>query len=51
MLPESKSGRQQDRHRINMDEDYEVRYWAEKFGASAEELRKAVQAAGPATSP
>jgi uncharacterized protein DUF3606 len=42
----SKRG-QQDRDRINMEEDYEVRYWAEKFGVSGEELRKAVQAAGP----
>ena len=38
---------QQDRTRINMSEDYEVRYWTEKFKVSREELQKAVDAAGP----
>ena len=33
--------------RINVDQDYEVRYWSEKFGVSRDELRKAVQDAGP----
>lgn len=36
----------QDRTRINLSEDYEVRYWTEKFGVSKEELEKAVHAAG-----
>jgi hypothetical protein len=36
----------QDRSRINTSEDYEVRYWADKFGVSAEELREAVRASG-----
>lgn len=35
-----------DRDRINMNQDHEVRYWSQKFGVSADELRKAVQAAG-----
>jgi len=36
----------QDRSRINTSEDYEVRYWSEKFGISAEELKEAVKASG-----
>ena len=35
-----------DRARINVNEDYELRYWSEKFGCSPEQLRAAVQAAG-----
>jgi Protein of unknown function (DUF3606) len=33
--------------RINVDQDYELRYWSEKLGVSLDELRKAVQDAGP----
>jgi hypothetical protein len=36
-----------DRERINVNEDYELRYWTEKFGVSAEKLRAAVSAVGP----
>src|SRR5207302_9190310 len=36
-----------DRDRINIEEDFEVRDWAKHFGVSEEELRKAVEAAGP----
>lgn len=36
----------QDRARINLDEDYEVRDWAKKFGVTPEALRKAVAAVG-----
>jgi hypothetical protein len=36
----------QDRSRINMSEDYEVRYWSKKFGVSAEELKAAVKKVG-----
>jgi hypothetical protein len=36
----------QDRTRISLSEDYEVRDWAQKFGVTPEELRAAVQAAG-----
>jgi hypothetical protein len=35
-----------DRNRINVNEDYEVRYWSEKFGVSEEQLRAAVARAG-----
>jgi hypothetical protein len=37
----------QDRDRININEDYEVQYWSQKFGVSKEELATAVDAAGP----
>ena len=36
----------QDRTRINVNQDYELRDWAKKFGVSEEELKKAVQAVG-----
>jgi hypothetical protein len=35
-----------DRKRINVNEDYELRDWAKKFGVSPEALKEAVQAAG-----
>jgi hypothetical protein len=38
---------QQDRSRINMSQEHEVRYWTEKFGCTAEELRKIVAEVGP----
>ena len=36
----------QDRSRINMNEEWEVRYWTKELGVSEEQLRKAVQTAG-----
>jgi uncharacterized protein DUF3606 len=36
----------QDRARINMGEDSEVRYWAEALGVSKERLAEAVTKAG-----
>lgn len=33
--------------RINLDQDHELAYWSEKLGVSREQLRDAVQAAGP----
>ena len=41
----SKTGKQ-DRERINVNEDYELRDWSKKFEVSKEELRKAVQSVG-----
>ncbi len=35
-----------DASRINLNEDYERRYWAEAFGVSERRLREAVQAVG-----
>ena len=37
---------QADRLRINMSEDYEVRYWTQKWNVSREELAAAVHEAG-----
>ncbi len=36
----------QDSSRIALGEDYEVRYWTEKFGVSKDRLEEAVKAAG-----
>jgi hypothetical protein len=35
-----------DRERINVNEDYELKYWTKKFGVSAAQLKAAVSAAG-----
>lgn len=35
-----------DRDRINVNEDYELRYWTEALGVGVEELREAVKAVG-----
>jgi hypothetical protein len=36
----------QDRKRINVHEDYELRDWSQKFGVTANELKAAVRAVG-----
>jgi hypothetical protein len=36
----------QDRARINVNEEHEVRYWTKKWNVSADELKKAVEAVG-----
>lgn len=36
----------QDRSRISMSEDYEVRYWTKALGVSTEELQKLVDKHG-----
>jgi hypothetical protein len=37
---------QPDRSKINMHEDYEVKYWTKSLGVSREELQKAVDKVG-----
>ena len=37
---------QPDRSRINMDEDYEIKYWIKHLGVSREELQRAVDKVG-----
>ena len=37
---------QPDRSKINMSEDYEVRYWTKHLGVSREELRRAIDKVG-----
>ena len=41
----SKTGGQ-DRKRISLSEDYEVRDWAKKFNVTSEQLKAAVRAVG-----
>lgn len=36
----------QDASRISMSEEYEVRYWTDKFGVSRDRLQQAVDAVG-----
>ena len=36
----------QDRSRVNTEQDYERRYWAKEFGATEDELKRAVQRVG-----
>lgn len=36
----------QDRARVNVNEDHEVRYWCGKFGCTEDELRAAVDRVG-----
>jgi hypothetical protein len=38
---------QQDRSRINMEQEHEVRYWSQKLGISSDELRRVVGEVGP----
>jgi hypothetical protein len=35
-----------DREKINIHENYEVEYWANKFGVTANRLREAVEKVG-----
>jgi hypothetical protein len=46
-MSDDKSKVAADRKRINVNEDYELRYWTEKFGVSAEDLKRAVERVGP----
>lgn len=46
MADDRKDRGPQDRARINLSEDYEVRYWMKKFGVSRAELERAVAKAG-----
>jgi len=46
-MPDNKSlSGGQDRKRINVNEDHEVRDWAKKFDISPEKLKEAVAAVG-----
>ena len=37
----------QNRRRVNINEDYELKYWTKKFGVSESELKAAVAKVGP----
>jgi hypothetical protein len=41
----------QDRTRINVNQDYELRDWAKKFGITRDELKEEVRAAGSDRAP
>ena len=49
MSDDKKNTGSPDRDRINVNEDYELRYWTTTLGVSAEELRAAVAEVGPTT--
>jgi len=46
-MSDDKSKTAADRRRIDVSEDYECRYWSEKFGVSADELKRVVGRVGP----
>ena len=46
MADDKKQTGGQDRARISLSEDYEVRDWSRKFGVTPEQLRAAVEAVG-----
>ncbi|UPG87646.1 DUF3606 domain-containing protein [Luteibacter aegosomatis] len=49
-MSDSKSNRgAADRERINVNEDYEVRYWTQQLGISESRLREVVERVGPMT--
>lgn len=37
----------QDRSRINIEEEWEVRYWSQKLGVTPQQLKDAVKTVGP----
>ena len=45
-MPDDKSRTAADRKRINVHEDYELRYWSQKFGVSHDRLKTAVKKVG-----
>lgn len=46
MTDDTKKRGPADRTRVNVHEDYEVRYWTEKFGCTKAQLAAAVKAVG-----
>lgn len=47
MADDLKQTGRQDDQRINIDQDHEMNYWSKELGVSREELRRAVEQAGP----
>jgi 3-oxoacyl-[acyl-carrier-protein] synthase III len=43
---QSRQRDQRDRSKINMHEDFEVKYWTKELGVSRDELQKAVDKVG-----
>ncbi|RYG86498.1 MAG: DUF3606 domain-containing protein [Alphaproteobacteria bacterium] len=46
MADDKSNSGDQDRKRINVNEDYELRDWAARFGVTKDELKKAVDKVG-----
>ena len=46
MSDSTQSAGGQDRKRINVNQDYELRDWSQKFGVTPDELKAAVRAVG-----
>jgi len=46
MADDKTKTRPQDAKRINLNEDYELRDWSQKFGVSPEKLKDAVKQVG-----
>jgi hypothetical protein len=44
--PTLKGPQDRSSYRINLKEEYEVRYWCEKFGVTEDDLRSAVRRVG-----
>jgi hypothetical protein len=38
---------QEDRQRIDVHQEHELRYWSEKFGVTPDDLKEAIDAVGP----
>jgi len=38
---------QEDRQRIDVHQEHELRYWSEKFGVTPDDLKEAIEAVGP----
>jgi len=45
-MDDKKNTGPQDSSRINVNEDYELRYWSDKFNVTPDALKQAVAAAG-----
>ena len=46
-MAEDKMKKVQDRHRIDVRENYELRYWTKKFGVTKQRLEAAIRKVGP----
>ena len=46
MADDPKNRGPQDRSRVNISEDYELRYWSEKWGVTPDQLKAAVAKVG-----
>lgn len=47
-MADDKTKKGVDRRFVSLTEDYEVRYWTQRFGVTREQLAEAVQAVGNA---